>query len=562
MLIAPLHFVQQDTRVSGCRCITYLSKIIESPINMRSSFLIRPFCLLFLLVVTTVNTDAQSPPKNWHLLDPAADGYYGVSCNKAYDELLKGRNAQPVVVAVIDLGTDVGHEDLKANIWTNAKEIPGNGIDDDGNGYTDDIHGWNFIGGKNGNVQYDTFEITRLYKMLNEKYGNKTMAEIPAAERGEYNRYLSIKEKFDRLSREPRYNYEFYNSLRKSITSMLDVLGMQNPTLEQVEAYQPQSDSLMIAQQVLISILKEGASVEEVMNELKDEANDLATDALYHYNPDYDPRSIVGDNYTDETERYYGNPDVSVLNPLHGTHVAGIIGADRSNTIGINGIAGAAQLMILRAVPDGDERDKDVANSIRYATDNGAKVINMSFGKAYSYDKSAVDAAVKYAASKDVLLVHAAGNDGVNNDKVPHYPSNQFLDGTSSSNWIEVGASSYSNNVASFSNYGKKVVDLFAPGVAIYSTAPGNKYRNLQGTSMAAPVAAGVATLLRSYFPELSAAQVKNIMMKSVVKMPDKVELPGKEDKAKMVKLKKLCVSGGVVNAYNAVELALKETAR
>ena len=218
--------------------------------------------------------------------------------------------------------------------------------------------------------------------------------------------------------------------------------------------------------------------------------------------------------------------------------------------------------MILRAVPDGDERDKDVANSIRYATDNGAKVINMSFGKAYSYDKSAVDAAVKYAASKDVLLVHAAGNDGVNNDKVPHYPSNQFLDGTSSSNWIEVGASSYSNNVASFSNYGKKVVDLFAPGVAIYSTAPGNKYRNLQGTSMAAPVAAGVATLLRSYFPELSAAQVKNIMMKSVVKMPDKVELPGKEDKAKMVKLKKLCVSGGVVNAYNAVELALKETAR
>lgn len=557
-----MHLRKTGKKVTGCRRVTYLSTIFESPTDMNSSFLIRTMCLSFLFLIVTVNSDAQSPPKDWYLLDPAASGFYGVSCNKAYDELLKGRTAQPVIVAVIDLGADVSHEDLKANLWTNDKEVPGNGMDDDGNGYADDLHGWNFIGGKNGNVQYDTFEITRLYKMLSDKYGNKSLADIPAAERDEYNRYLDIQKNYNRLAREPRYNYEFYKGLRQSIASMLQVMGMENPTLEQVEAYQPAGDSLLIVQQVLIGILKEGGSVEDVMNNLKDEVNDLATDALYHYNPDFNPRSIVGDNYEDATERYYGNPDVACLNTLHGTHVAGIIGADRTNGTGINGIADAAKLMILRAVPDGDERDKDVANSIRYAADNGAKVINMSFGKAYSYDKKAVDDAVKYAISKDVLLIHAAGNDAVNNDKVPHYPSNQFLDGTSSSSWIEVGASSYDNNVASFSNYGRKVVDLFAPGVAIYSTAPGNKYRNLQGTSMAAPVAAGVATLLRSYFPELTAPQVKAIMMKSVVKMPEKVELPAKAEKTKMIKLKKLCVSGGVVNAYYAVQLALKETAK
>ncbi|MBK9730908.1 MAG: S8 family peptidase [Chitinophagaceae bacterium] len=525
--------------------------------------LVRKICVMLLALILNVNTQAQSPPKNWFQLDPVTDGYFGVSSDKAYDELLKGRTGQPVIVAVIDGGTDINHEDLKANIWTNVNEIPANGIDDDKNGYIDDIHGWNFIGGKTGNVQYDTFELTRLYKMLNDRFGSKNSAAITTAERADYNRYLGIKNDFERLSKEPVYNYQFYKSVKQAITNLLADLGNENPTLEELQAYQPTGDTLMIAQQMLISIMKEGNSVAEIMEELKSEANDVATDALYHYNPDFDPRSIVGDNYGDDTERYYGNADVKGPDATHGTHVAGIIGADRTNAIGINGVADHARLMILRAVPDGDERDKDVANSIRYAADNGAKVINMSFGKAYGYDKKAVDDAVKYAASKDVLLVHASGNDAISNDKNARFPSDQFTDGTTAPNWLEVGASSYGNNVASFSNYGKKNVDVFAPGVAIYATVPGDKYRNLQGTSMASPVAAGVATMLRSYFPQLTAPQVKEIIKQSVVKMEKKVDLPVlPDDKPKMVKLKKISASGGVVNAYNAVQLAIKETSK
>lgn len=528
---------------------------------MKSNLLMRGVRLILLSVVISFNTRAQSPPQNWFHLDPKTDGYYGVSSDKAYNDLLKGRTGQAVIVAVIDGGTDINHEDLKANLWTNPKEIPGNGIDDDKNGYVDDVHGWNFIGGKNGDVQYDTYELTRLYKVLNDKYAGMTATSIPAGDQSEYNQYLKIKNDYEAKSMESRFNYQLYTGIMHSIKGMLADLGSENPTVEQVENYKPDDDSSMVTQQMLLSILKEGASVKDVMDELNEGVESVESDAKYHFNPDFDSRTIVGDHYDDASERYYGNTDVKGPDATHGTHVAGIIGAVRNNNIGINGIADHVQLMIVRTVPDGDERDKDVANAIRYATDNGARVINMSFGKAYAYNKKTVDDAVKYAASKDVLLVHASGNEGNDNDHSDRFPNRHFMDGGEANNWLEVGASSWNNDVAGFSCYGKNSVDVWAPGVAIYSTVPDDKYRNLQGTSMASPVAAGVAAILRSYFPQLTAPQVKAIMMKSVVKMKKKVTLPGAMDKdPKKVKLKSISVTGGVVNAYKAVQLAAKET--
>ena len=529
---------------------------------MKRYLMLRGAWLIIISYLSLQIGSAQSPPQNWFELDPKQDGYYGVSSEKAY-ELLKNRTAQPVVVTVIDGGTDINHEDLKANIWTNPKEIPDNGIDDDKNGYIDDIHGWNFIGGKNGDVQYDTFELTRLYKMLDDKYGNKTEAMVADADKAEYQRYLAIKSDYQAKSMESRFNYQLYSSILHSIKNLLADLGSENPTLDQVQNYKAEDDTSIITQQMLISVLSEGASVKDVMEELKDGVGEVETDAKYHYNPNYDPRSIVGDNYNDVSDRFYGNASVAGPEAMHGTHVAGIIGAVRNNNTGINGIADHAQLMIVRTVPDGDERDKDVANAIRYAADNGAKVVNMSFGKAYAYNKKAVDDAAKYAASKDVLLIHAAGNEGENNDTHDRFPNPRFLDGGKAENWIEVGASSWNNEIPEFSCYGKKTVDLWAPGVAVYSTVPDNKYRNLQGTSMSAPMVTGVAAMIRSYFPQLNAVQVKAILMKSVVKMPKKVTLPGSsESKPKKVKLKKISVSGGVVNAYKAVQLAIKETAK
>jgi subtilisin family serine protease len=281
----------------------------------------------------------------------------------------------------------------------------------------------------------------------------------------------------------------------------------------------------------------------------------------YHYNIAYDPRSIVGDDYNDASQRYYGNADVTGPDALHGTHVAGIVAAVRHNGIGIDGIADDVQIMVLRVVPDGDERDKDVANGIRYAADHGAKVINMSFGKGWPKNKTAVDEAVKYAMSKDVLLIHAAGNDGKDLDDSTNanFPNPYYADGSGVAQaWITVGASGPDDDstlVANFSNYGKKNVDVFAPGVQIYSSIPGSKYTYESGTSMASPVVTGLAALIREYYPKLKAVEVKQIIMQSVVK-PSHTVMVGRGAAQKKVSLSDISVSGGVVNAYQALQAA------
>jgi subtilisin family serine protease len=243
---------------------------------------------------------------------------------------------------------------------------------------------------------------------------------------------------------------------------------------------------------------------------------------------------------------------------MHGTHVSGIIAGARNNGIGIDGIADNVRIMMVRAVPDGDEHDKDIALAIRYAVDNGAKVINMSFGKSFSPQKQWVDEAVRYAESKGVLMVHAAGNDGANIDTAYNFPTPVFKsDGNIATNWITVGASGDPKNgglVASFSNYGKKNVDVFAPGVNIYSSVPtGNAYANESGTSMASPVTAGVAAFLLEYYPTLTAQQLKYIIEKSSVVTNVPVTIPGTDQKAKLSDISK---TGGLINVYEAAKLA------
>jgi cell wall-associated protease len=280
----------------------------------------------------------------------------------------------------------------------------------------------------------------------------------------------------------------------------------------------------------------------------------------YGYNRDFDPRSIVNDDYDNKKERYYGNPkvdDYSGTMGSHGTHVAGIIASIRDNGIGAMGIADNVEIMALRTIPNGDERDKDVANAIYYAVDNGASVINMSFGKSYSPDRQIVEKAIRYAEKKDVLIVHAAGNDAEDKDQIMNYPTRKFIRGhREASNMIEVAANTrYLDDQlpAKFTNYGKSTVDLFAPGVGVYSTIPENQYKISSGTSMASPVVAGVAALLRSYFPELTARETRDILIESVVPYQGEVYLPGTDEK---VPFSDLTISGGIVNAYEAIKIA------
>jgi subtilisin family serine protease len=303
-----------------------------------------------------------------------------------------------------------------------------------------------------------------------------------------------------------------------------------------------------------------GTDPQSLLAEVKEAYEYFGRIVEYGLNKNFDPRPVVGDNYADKKEKFYGSPDVKGPDADHGTHVAGIIGADRNNGIGIRGIADNVRIMAIRAVPNGDERDKDIANAIYYAVNNGAGIINMSFGKDYSPEKYLVDEAVRYAEKKGVLMIHAAGNDGQNNDVESNFPSPNLLSGKPSGLWLEIGASSAGTNktdlVAEFSNYGKRSVNFFSPGVDIYSTIPGNGYKSNSGTSMAAPAASGVAAMLMSYFPELSAQTIREILIKSTRKFDGlKVTPPGGDGE---VPLTDLSVTGGVVNAYEAVAMALK----
>ena len=499
---------------------------------------------------------AQKP--NWQNLDLKIDTTFGISTEKAYKELLKGKKSIPVLVAVLDGGVDLNHEDLKRIIWFNKKEIAGNGIDDDKNRYVDDINGWNFLGGKKGSIEHETLELTRLVRRDQIRFASITAATVQEKDKAAFEAFIQNRTKLEQELITAKSSYAGVSGFKSALDPLIKKIGKENPTLKDLEDFNPQGDREVAVKNALLGILKEMDFKSFYEGQILEGVKYYNNQINYNYNVDYDPRSIVGDDPNNSKERFYGNNDIKGPDALHGSHVAGIIGADRRNILGIKGVADNVLIMGVRNTPNGDERDKDVANAIRYATDNGAKVINMSFGKSYSWDKAIVDEAVKYAVSKDVLLVQAAGNDNKNIDVEPSFPSRKYLNGELASSYITVGASGFVDDEtlkASFSNFGKTTVDVFAPGVNINSTTPENGYKLENGTSMAAPVVAGLAALIRSYYPKLTAVKVKEIILKSVVKINHNVNyLKGTEQVS--LPFAEICVTGGIVNAYNALKLA------
>ena len=498
----------------------------------------------------------KKKPDFWQTLDPKKDNVYGVGSEEAY-KTLGTKASKTVIVAVIDSGIDPNHEDLKEVIWRNENEIPDNGIDDDKNGYTDDINGWNFLGGKNGDINNEASELARIVQKGNKKFKNVTAASsMTAQELKEYEEFQKLKELY---ASELKTNEKQLEGIQMFETYLEKVKKQNNGILNKdaFKNYKPENEgekelsknlkrafALGLKEDYLQDQLKEGKEHFEPIVML----SKLDADSIRTY--------IVGDDVNNPNEKYYGNNHVQGPDARHGTHVAGIIAAMRNNNLGMKGIANNVKIMILRAVPNGDERDKDVANGIRYAVDNGAKIINMSFGKSHSPNKSIVDDAVRYAESKGVLIIHAAGNDNSDNDQLPNYPNANYNNGTVASNWIEVGASDMSGKAAAFSNYGKTTVDLFAPGVEIYSCMPGSKYGNESGTSMAAPVVAGVTALVWSYFPNLTVTQIREVIINSVEANNETTTLPGSSKK--IVPFNTLSKTGGIINANKAIENATK----
>lgn len=495
--------------------------------------------------------------------DPS-EGIYGVGAEKAY-ELLKDRKPTKVVVAILDSGVDTDHEDLKDNIWVNEDEIAGNGVDDDKNGYVDDVNGWNFLGNANGeNLNQANLEITRIYRKLAPRFQEvESKKEVAKADRADYELFVKAKEEILKELNETAGEFEqvngfltIYNAADSTATAELG----EGYSAEDLGGWQ--GESVQLYKQILSGLAQDPNFSKDALVKYH---TYLQEKLEYHYNPNFVDRSFIGDDPDNTEDRFYGNNDVSAPHDDHGTHVAGIVGAVSGNNIGMDGICPNVELMILRTVPNGDEFDKDVANAIRYAADNGAHIINMSFGKAYSPHFEEVQRAIKHAEEKGVLMIHAAGNDAENVDRTSNYPDpNYAFEKGSCSTWLTIGASSSTGDehlVGVFSNYGKKSVDLFSPGVQIYSTKPNDTYEFEDGTSMAAPVVSGVAALIKSYFPEITAAELKQLLLDSSNKYPKlSVLLPDPEyNQTKTTKFKKLSANGGVVNAYNAAKLALSK---
>jgi cell wall-associated protease len=540
------------------------------------------FVYLMLMIMLNFSVYAQGSsakqelPNGWHLMDKQQDGYYGISLNKAY-EFLRSKNlkSKTVIVGVIDSGVDTLHEDLKGILWTNPKEIPGNGIDDDHNGYVDDVHGWNFLGGKDGqNVNDDSGEDARVYYEFKSKF--EASGFDPGSLSGEdAENYLMWLKAKKRLMGDGSDNSADLVLLKRVLTASVSsdsvlqtAMGKKEYTGNELDSFDVKTPDTKRAKEIMMFSFRENKIMDVTNKAFLNDFNEYVTEQerkaeAKEKAPEEFRKKIVQDNENDIKDSLYGNNNVMAGEPMHGTHVSGIIGAERNNGKGMDGIADNVRIMMIRAIPGGDEHDKDIALAIRYAVDNGAKVVNMSFGKDLSPEKKWVDDAVKYAESRNVLLVHAAGNDAEDVDTTDNFPTPEFKNHQGKAdNWITVGASSdpaaegsFKSYTASFSNYGKKEVDVFAPGTKIYSTLPGgNNYGNLQGTSMAAPVVTGVAALIMEYYPTLTAQQVKYCIEKSATALPDKVRKPGTEND--MVNLSDISTSGGIVNAYGAVKLA------
>lgn len=509
-------------------------------------------------------TDVQL--QGWGGADLTSDTIPGMSVQKAYQEIIKNKKGQKVIVAVVDSGVDIEHEDLKSVVWVNRDEVPNNKKDDDNNGYIDDVYGWNFL----GDAVKENLEYTRIYSRLKSRFEGKPSSSISTADREDFAKYQAAKAEYEKEYNETLQQRDQYQQIKQQLVAahaaVSSKLGKEDYTKQELAAMSADTEQMKNYKGMLMQIQNNVDENIPAALEQLDEALSYYSERLEsHFNLELNGREVVGDDPYDITDTKYGNNNVTGPTKdkediKHGTHVAGIIAANRNNNIGIKGVANNVEIMALRAVPDGDEYDKDIALAIKYAVDNGAKVINTSFGKYFSPNPEFVMDAIKYAAQKDVLIVNAAGNESVDIDTKMVYPNDQSpeLPTEIADNFLTVGALNYeygSGLVAGFSNFGRTNVDVFAPGVKIWSTTPNNSYEYLQGTSMASPAVAGVAAVIRSYYPSLTAEQVKQVIMNSGISTNATV-LVG--DSGSQKKFKELSTSGKMVNLYNALILADK----
>jgi subtilisin family serine protease len=546
----------------------------------------KSFYALIILSIITLSCNSAKQTKNktiepdltsWYTKDFTLDGIPGISLDKAYSEKLIPKTNKSIIVAVIDTQIDATHEALQGKLWVNQKEIPNNGIDDDNNGYVDDINGWNFTAKPNGkSIMWSNYEYIRLIRKWQPYFAAKDtikLSEDDAYDFKEYKRALAYRD----------YYQDYYENWRKSLLFSIDVYPASRDSLKK---FFPKEDYTMKDLDSLYKIHKIndktywerkddndrdlGALIDymrvniettqRTLEQITNQKTELDSILQKNLNTEYNERNFLKDR-PDKLEKGYGNNKVSEKENQHkhSTEVSGIIAAKRNNKHGTRGFSDNIKIMPLAIAVSGDTHDKDIALAIYYAVDNGAKVINMSFGKEFSLQQEWVTKAIQYAEQKNVLLVHVAGNKSRNVDTHTYYPCdyNPKERKEISSNLITVGATTHkadSTFVSAFSSYGKKSIDLFAPGSKIYTTFPDNKYNYDSGTSLAAPMVSATAALIWLSYPKLTVQQLKQIILDSGTTYNFEVLLPGGE--GKKVPFKELSKTGKVLNVYNALKMA------
>jgi subtilisin family serine protease len=511
----------------------------------------------------------------WHWKDLEKDGVHGVSLFKAQQLLTDLKlKPMPIIIAILDGGIDTAHLQIKPLLWNNPKEIPGNALDDDQNGYIDDVHGWNFLGNAAGqNINKASDEKSRIYHRYKNEFKQDKIDSVSwdAKKKQDFYSWQQAAAEIV-FSEDDAANLSFIKMARNAVVKMGLILIREivdtNFTTEQLEAYQPigkltadtKISYLRTMQALGIDRMSGHHSIVEDLNDYiagKDQS------AVSIDTPPEDLRKkITQDQYENFNDQYYGNNNITGPNAKHGTHVAGLAAGIVDTNFTKSNFSNPIQIMGVRVVPDGDEYDKDVALGIRYAVNNGAKVINMSFGKSFSPEQAWVDSAIRYAASKDVLIIHSAGNESYDLNNKSVYPSpysNVFKD--KASNMITVGASSdpviAESILTDFSNYGNKIVDVLSPGNKIFSSLPNQAFGFLNGTSMSAPILSHIAALVRAYFPKLSATEVKAILLQSNWKPNDSNALFPIPQTDQSIKLTDISAEGGIINAALSIQNAI-----
>ncbi|MFK7747066.1 MAG: S8 family serine peptidase [Kordia sp.] len=527
------------------------------------------FCTTICLSQTPLSKKkklSQEELKTWVHKDYKQDTIAGTSLEKAYKELLPNKKGKEIIVAVLDTKLDIFHEDLKDQIWVNTDEIPNNGIDDDNNGYIDDVNGWDFLSNnKEEFVAYENVEIVRVVRKYDSLFKDKKLEDVSKNQKLAFQIYTKAKNKLesslDRYKVRLNNAYTDYETFVKATKLIEKVLKKEKFTVLDLYNLQKteQKDTLVIQ---YVSFMKKKLRSSTTLESIKEDIEYYENGLYKMYNIDYDERKVVGDDVKNINDRFYGSHKVYGRVPFeHSIPVSGILGARRDNGIGIQGISNNIKIMPVVMVASGDEHDKDVAVAIRYAVDNGASVINMSWGKNFSTEETWVHDAIKYAEAHDVLLVTSAGNSRRNIDEQKYYLNDYLNEKEIANNFMVIGANNYNATeklAASFSNYGKEHVDLFAPGVKIYTTDTNNKYKFTRGTSFASPIVSGIAALIRSHYPNLTASEVKMILMESGTSFDLNVRIFDENRKKMYVPFSELSKSGKVVNAYNALVLAAK----